>query len=94
MLKFYKRSFISPRVILGDRSSRWFVSDLKGFVPRVIVTDKLKSDEAANKQMMPSVQHREHKGLNNSIRGRFHSESHQLSAKRYREQVCQRFEEW
>jgi len=35
------------------------------FVPRVIVTDKLKSYAAAKKTVMPSVEHRQHKGLNN-----------------------------
>ena len=35
------------------------------FVPRVIVTDKLKSYEAAKKQVMKTVEHRQHKGLNN-----------------------------
>jgi putative transposase len=37
----------------------------QGFVPRVIVTDKLKSYEAAKKQVMKKVEHRQHKGLNN-----------------------------
>lgn len=35
------------------------------FVPRVIVTDKLKSYAAAKKTVMPSVEHRLPKGLNN-----------------------------
>jgi putative transposase len=34
-------------------------------VPRVIVTDKLKSYEAARKELIPGVEHRQHKGLNN-----------------------------
>lgn len=34
-------------------------------MPRVIVTDKLKSYEAAKDQMLKSVEHRQHKGLNN-----------------------------
>lgn len=37
----------------------------QGFVPRVIVTDKLKSYEAAKKRVMKSIEHRQHKGLNN-----------------------------
>ena len=37
----------------------------QGFVPRGIVTDKLKSYEAAKKQVLKSVEHRQHKGLNN-----------------------------
>lgn len=34
-------------------------------VPRVIVTDKLKSYGAAHREVMPSVEHLSHKGLNN-----------------------------
>jgi putative transposase len=33
--------------------------------PRVLVTDKLKSYGAAKKEIMPGVEHRQHKGLNN-----------------------------
>ncbi|KVZ37928.1 IS6 family transposase, partial [Burkholderia ubonensis] len=33
--------------------------------PRVIVTDKLRSDAAANTELGLSVEHRQHKGLNN-----------------------------
>ncbi|WP_280703092.1 IS6 family transposase [Kitasatospora sp. GP82] len=36
-----------------------------GSVPRVVVTDKLASYGAAHRQVMPSVEHRSHKGLNN-----------------------------
>jgi putative transposase len=48
-------------------AKRFFRKLLKkqGFVPRVIVTDKLKSYEAAKKQVMKNVEHRAHKGLNN-----------------------------
>jgi putative transposase len=110
-------------------AERFFRKLLKkqGFVPRVIVTDKLKSYGAAKKRMMKNVEHRQHKGLNNraenshqptrvrerrmrrfkspgqaqrflsafeSIRGHFHPKQHELSAKRYREQLRQRFEDW
>jgi putative transposase len=34
-------------------------------VPRVIVTDKLRSYGAAHREVTPSVEHRSHKGLNN-----------------------------
>ena len=37
----------------------------QGFVPRVIVTDKLKSYLSAKKQVLKNVEHRQHKGLNN-----------------------------
>jgi putative transposase len=48
-------------------AERFFRKLLKkqGFVPRVIVTDKLKSYAAAKKQLMKRVEHRQHKGLNN-----------------------------
>lgn len=48
-------------------AERFFRKLLKkqGFVPRVIVTNKLKSYEAAKKQVMKNVEHRQHKGLNN-----------------------------
>ncbi|MDQ0836147.1 transposase-like protein [Streptomyces achromogenes] len=36
-----------------------------GAVPRVIVTDKLRSYGAAHREVMPSVEHRSRKGLNN-----------------------------
>ncbi|MCP5127551.1 MAG: IS6 family transposase [Gammaproteobacteria bacterium] len=48
-------------------AKRFFRKLLKGlcYVPRVIITDKLKSCEAARKELMPGVEHRQHKGLNN-----------------------------
>ena len=40
---------------------------LKGlaYVPRVVITDKLASYGAAKRDVLPSVEHRRHKGLNN-----------------------------
>jgi hypothetical protein len=35
------------------------------YVPRVIITDKLKSYAAAKRDILPGVEHRQHKGLNN-----------------------------
>ncbi len=48
-------------------AKRFFRKRLKGlrYVPRVIITDKLKSYEAARKEIIPGVEHRQHKGLNN-----------------------------
>lgn len=46
-----------------------------GFAPRVMVTDKLKSYQAAKKEILPTVEHRQHKGLNNRAEN-----SHQRSA--------------
>ncbi|MFI5726989.1 IS6 family transposase [Streptomyces cyaneofuscatus] len=50
-----------------------------GQVPRVIVTDKLKSYGAAHREVMPSVEHRAHKGLNNRAEN-----SHQPTRQRER----------
>jgi putative transposase len=67
-------------------AKRFFRRLLKkqGFVPRVIVTDKLKSYEAAKKQVMKNVEHRQHKGLNNLCEN-----SHQPT--RVRERRMRRF---
>ncbi|MER8090726.1 IS6 family transposase [Streptomyces sp. NPDC058316] len=48
-------------------------------VPRVIVTDKLRSHGAAHREIMPSVEHRSHKGLNNRAEN-----SHQPTRQRER----------
>ncbi len=42
---------------------------LKGqcVAPRVIITDKLRSYNAARREIMPSVEHRSHKDLNNRV---------------------------
>src|SRR6478752_2397525 len=37
----------------------------QGRPPRVLVTDKLASYPAAKKELMPGIEHRRHKGLNN-----------------------------
>ncbi len=49
-------------------AKRFFKKLLKGlkYAPRVIITDKLKSYAAAKKEIIPRVEHRQHKGLNNS----------------------------
>jgi putative transposase len=48
-------------------AKRFFRKLLKGlrYVPRVLITDKLKSYAAAKEQIMPGVEHRQHKGINN-----------------------------
>jgi putative transposase len=48
-------------------------------VPRVIVTDKLRSYAAAHREVLPSVEHRSHKGLNNRAEN-----SHQPTRQRER----------
>ncbi|MEV0696117.1 IS6 family transposase [Streptomyces sp. NPDC050388] len=50
-----------------------------GEVPRVIVTDKLRSCGTAHREVMPSVEHRSHKGLNNRAEN-----SHQPTRQRER----------
>ncbi|MBA3443001.1 MAG: IS6 family transposase, partial [Pyrinomonadaceae bacterium] len=67
-------------------AKRFFRKLLKGlqYVPRVIITDKLKSYSAAKAEVMPGVEHRQHKGLNNRAEN-----SHQPS--RVREKVMRRF---
>ncbi|MFD0208660.1 IS6 family transposase [Streptomyces hirsutus] len=47
--------------------------------PRVVVTDKLRSYGAAHREVMPSVEHRSHKGLNNRAEN-----SHQPTRQRER----------
>ncbi|SCY88689.1 IS6 family transposase [Paracoccus tibetensis] len=55
-----------------------------GRVPRVMVTDKLRSYGAAARAIMPGVEHRQHKGLNNRAEN-----SHQPT--RRRERIMKRF---
>lgn len=47
--------------------------------PRVMITDKLRSDDAAKRDVMPGVEHRSHKGLNNRAKN-----SHQPVRRRER----------
>ena len=60
-------------------------------VPRVVITDKLRSYNAAKRVLAPSLEHRSHKGLNNAaevshkqtrrrerVMGRFKSPRHAL----------------
>ena len=48
-------------------AKRFFRKLLHGlqYVPRVMVTDKLPSYVAAKRDILPGVEHRQHKGLNN-----------------------------
>ncbi len=67
-------------------AKRFFRKRLKGlrYVPRVLVTDKLKSYAAAKEEIMPGVEHRQHKGINNGA-----EISHQPT--RQRERQMRRF---
>jgi hypothetical protein len=48
-------------------AKKFFRKLLKGltYVPRVIITDKLKSYGAAKREILPGVEHRQHRYLNN-----------------------------
>ena len=48
-------------------ANRFFRKLLKGcrYVPRVIISDKWASYGAAKREILPGVEHRQHKGLNN-----------------------------
>ena len=64
---------------------RFFRKLFKAFgVPRVICTDKLRSYGAALKELVPRIEHRSHKGLNNRSEG-----SHRPT--RRREKIMGRF---
>ena len=67
-------------------ATRFFKKLLKGleYVPRVIITDKLRSYGAAKKDLLPRVEHRQHKRLNNRAEN-----SHQPT--RVREKVMRKF---
>jgi putative transposase len=67
-------------------AKRFFRKLLKGltYVPRVIITDKLKSYGAALREILPSVEHRQHRSLNNRAEN-----SHQPT--RQRERRMQQF---
>jgi putative transposase len=67
-------------------AKRFFRKLLKGlrYVPRVIITDKLKSYSAAKAELMPSVEHHQHKYQNNRAEN-----SHQPT--RLREKTMRRF---
>jgi putative transposase len=67
-------------------AKRFFRKLLQGLtsVPRVIITDQLKSYGAARRELLPSVEHRQHRYLNNRAEN-----SHQPP--RQRERRRQRF---
>ena len=69
-----------------DAAKRFFRKLLRGlqYVPRVIVTDKLRSYAAAKREIIPGVEHRQSKYLNNRA-----EVSHQPT--RRRERQMQRF---
>jgi putative transposase len=56
----------------------------QGIAPRVMITDKPASYDAAKREVMPGVEHRQHRGLNNRAEN-----SHQPT--RRRERIMKRF---
>jgi putative transposase len=62
-------------------AKKFFRKLLKGlkYVPRVIITDKLRSYGAAKQEILPSVEHRQHRYLNNRAEN-----SHQPTRQRER----------
>ena len=58
----------------------WKNRKRQGRAPRVLVTDKLASYPAAKRELMPGVEHRRHKGLNNRAEN-----SHQPTRRRERQ---------
>jgi putative transposase len=68
-------------------AKRFFRKLLKGlrYVPRVIIPDKLKSYGAAKREILPGIEHRQHKRLNNRAEN-----SHQPT--RLREKKMRRFQ--
>src|SRR5918992_2956614 len=67
-------------------AKKFFRKLLKGlqYVPRVVITDKLKRYGAAKREILPGVEHRQHRYLNNRAEN-----SHQPT--RQRERHMQRF---
>jgi putative transposase len=70
----------------GNAAKRFFKRLLKGlqYVPRVLVTDKLRSYGVAQRQLLPGVEHRQSRYLNNRAEN-----SHRPT--RRRERQMQRF---
>jgi len=62
-------------------AKKFFCKLLKGcqYVPRVLITDQLKSYGAAQRESLPSVEHRQHRYLNNRAEN-----SHQQTRQRER----------
>ncbi len=76
---FWSRAGATPAA-----ATRFFRKLLKGlqYVPRVIVTDKLKSYAAAKREILPKVEHRQSRYLNNRA-----EVSHQPTRRRERQMM-------
>jgi putative transposase len=74
-------------VLVQSRRDKWAAKRLlpkllkkRARAPRVMVTDRLASYPAAKRELMPGVEHRRHKGLNNRAEN-----SHQPTRRRERQ---------
>jgi putative transposase len=72
------------------------------YVPRVILTDKLKSDGAAKREILPGVEHRQSRSLNNRCENsprptrqrERRMQGLKSSASDYRQEMRKRVESW
>jgi putative transposase len=72
-------------------AKRFFRKLLKGlhYVPRVIITDKLKSYGAAKREILPGVEHRQHKERAEQPGGKF-APTHAITREEHAQiQICQ-----
>ncbi|TIL19627.1 MAG: IS6 family transposase [Mesorhizobium sp.] len=79
-LRMVEDMLAAPGVVVSHQTVRLWAENS----PRVVITDKLRSYGAAKREIMPGVEHRSHKGLNNRAEN-----SHQPV--RRRERVMKRF---
>ena len=65
----------------------------QGITPRVMITDKLRSYSAAKAELIPGVEHRSHKGLNNRAENsHLHVRRREKRMMRFKSaRQCQRF---
>lgn len=67
----YQDGYLLDKIVQARRDTkaakRLLIRLLKkqGLAPKRIVTDKLRSDATAKRDVMPAIEHRSHKGLNN-----------------------------
>jgi hypothetical protein len=70
-----QEGFVIDVLVQSRRGKTFDACQGQGHTPRVIITDKLRSYGAAKRQVIPGIEHRSHKGLNNrtSLFGRLKS---------------------
>jgi putative transposase len=77
--KYLWRAVGADGTVLDILVQNWRDTAAARRLPRVVVTDKLRSYGAAHREVMPCVEHRSHKGLNNRAEN-----SHQPTRQRER----------